>query len=45
MSVCVLLPAQVQHPPVTKTGLEGSGGLRKEKNPPESQSLSPSGIG
>lgn len=28
--MCVLLPAQVQHPSLPKTGLARSGGLRKE---------------
>lgn len=32
VGVCVLLPAQVQHPALTKTGLARSGGLRKEEN-------------
>lgn len=32
VGVCVLLPAQIQHPPLTKTGLARSGMLRKEEN-------------
>lgn len=32
VGVCVLLPAQVQRPALTKTGLARSGGLRKEEN-------------
>lgn len=37
--MCVLLPAQAQHPPLTKAGLARSGGLREEENHQESQSL------